>query len=65
MLTIYNITMISYSIQQGIAYALLCILVVCIACCILNVLYNLLVYIFTRTGVPTDLDTMHFTDTLV
>jgi hypothetical protein len=41
--------MISNSLQQGVAYGILTLLVVCITFCVLNVLYNLLLYLlYTR-----------------
>ena len=41
--------MISYSLQQSLAYGILTLLVLCITFCILNVLYNLLVYLVRTT----------------
>lgn len=55
--------MISYSLEQGLAYGILALLVLCIAFCILNAIYTLLVHLL-GTRQQND-ETIHFTDSFV
>ena len=55
--------MISYSLQQDLAYGILTLLVLCITFCLVNILYNLLVHLVTTTEQRDEM--IHITNSFV
>ena len=56
--------MISYSLEQGLAYGILTLLVLCIAFCMLNVIYTLLVHLLRSNSEEDELND-RFTNSFV